>query len=135
MRRNTRRRLAAWMIGTLLFTQCLAVAYACPALAGSLAGSDVAVAAQVARDCHGKTAAAMDAENPALCKAHCDADRQAPSHAAAGDAPAPAPMWFIVEAFEPFDAAGETAVQQALARSGAPPGWPPLYLIHGVLRN
>ncbi len=135
MRRNTRRHLVAWMIGVLLFTQWLTASYACPAVAGPLAGGGQAVIAQAVSDCHGMTAGVMDPENPSLCRAHCDPDHQAPSQASAGDAPAPAPMWFIVEVFDTFDDAGQPAHQQAVARTAAPPGWPPLYLIHGVLRN
>jgi len=119
----------------LLFTQWLGAAYACPAVAGNPAGGDLAVVAQAVSDCHGTTAEAMDPSNPSLCKAHCDPDHQAPSQSIAGDVPAPVPMWFVVEVLDTFDAAGQPAHQQAIARSAAPPGWPPLYLIHGVLRN
>ena len=124
------------MIGALLCVQWLAAAYACPTIERQhLADAGAVVVEAAAADCHGRSPAAMDPANPSLCKVHCDGDHQAPSHAATDDAPATAPLWFIVEAIDPLDGAGRPAHQQPMARSGAPPGWPPLYLIHGVLRN
>ncbi len=120
------------MIGVLLLVQGLVAAYACPVVAQALAAS----AGQPAMaDCHGMPPAAMDPANPSLCKAHCDADQQAPAQSAAGDAPAPSLVWFSVPAFELPAMGGRADVLQTAPRSGAPPGWPPLYLTHLVLRN
>lgn len=124
------------MIGVMLLAQWLTAAYACPMGARALApaGESVASHAPMA-DCHGMTPAVMDPVNPSLCKAHCEADRQAPAHWTPDEAPAAGPGWFIVAAVGRLEGAGSQAGHPEVPRSGAPPGWPPLYLIHQVLRN
>jgi hypothetical protein len=120
----------------LLATQWLVAAYACPAVAIPVSAAGAAVIAQpVMPDCHGVTPAVMDSERPSLCKAHCDADQQVPAQWSPDDAPAPSSGWFIVPAPGLLDLTGAQPGQMAASRSRAPPGWPPLYLIHGVLRN
>jgi hypothetical protein len=124
------------MIGVLLLAQWLVAAYACPVAAIPTAtGAERTVARSVMADCHGMTPSAMDADNPSLCKAHCSADQQAPAQAAPDDAPVPSLGWFIVGVAGPLDVAVPQAVPPTVPRSGAPPGWPPIYLIHQVLRN
>jgi hypothetical protein len=134
LHRKTRRWLCAWMTGVLLLAQWLTAAYACPAIDQALAGAP-AVASALPPDCHAQGHVAMDPANPAACKAHCEGDRPAPPQSAAADMPAPLLGWCIVPspAVEPL--AGLPVVHDAAPRSGAPPGWPPIYLTHLVLRN
>jgi predicted lipoprotein with Yx(FWY)xxD motif len=124
------------MIGVLLLAQWLVAAYACPvAAAPNARAGKPTVVHSVMADCHGMTPSTIDADNPSLCKAHCSADQQAPAQAAPEDAPASSPGWFIVAAAGPLGAAAPQPGPPTVPRSGAPPGWPPIYLIHQVLRN
>lgn len=124
------------MVGVLLLVQWLVAAYACPASAvpASRTAQPAAVHATMA-DCHGMTASDIDADNPALCKAHCSADQQAPAQAAPDDAATPSLGWFFL--VEPAAPAlpDLRSGGQPVPRSGAPPGWPPIYLTQQVLRN
>jgi hypothetical protein len=86
-------------------------------------------------DCHGMTVSTMDPTNPALCKAHCDADKQAPVVKAQGDVPSPLFAWFIVANPVRHDVLPAPIHASGDILCGSPPGWPPLYLIHQVLRN
>jgi hypothetical protein len=130
LHRQTRRRLSLWMVGLMLLAQWLTAAYACPAVMQSLAPQASAMA-----NCHGMTPGTMDPAHPALCKAHCESDRQAPAQAALHAVPVPALAPFIVAALAPVDPAAPPPEQVATPRAGAPPGWPPLYLTQKVLRN
>jgi hypothetical protein len=125
------------MIGVLLLVQWLTSAYACPQ--GLPAASQQPVpgttAAVILTDCHGMTVSAMDPANPALCKAHCEADQQAPVAKVQGDVPQPLLCGFLVTGPLLQDLAPSPIVTHGVARFGGPPGWPPLYLIHLVLRN
>lgn len=124
------------MIGVLLLAQWLVAAYACPVAAQTPdPGGDPVSAHAVMADCHGMTPSAMDAGNPSLCKAHCSADPQAPAQSAPDEVPVPSLGWCIVGVAGPFDVAASQPRLPAWVPSGAPPGWPPIYLIHQVLRN
>jgi hypothetical protein len=133
----TRQRVARWMIGVLLLAQWLTSAYACPNGAPPAWPSpgEAAVAAVVMADCHGMTMAMMDPANPALCKAHCEADQRAPVVKAQGDAPQPMIAGFIVASPVPREVLAAPMQERGNLLGGEPPGWPPLYLIHQVLRN
>lgn len=133
--RRTRKQLCTWMAGVLLCAQWMVSAYACPQWLQRAAGQAPEAVAPV-HNCHGQAAPVQNAENTALCKAHCVADEQAPVVGAAGDLAQPTLGWCIV--------APEVALPQPLvsaaapgvfARAGAPPGWPPVYLTLQVLRN
>jgi len=125
------------MIGVLLLMQWLTSAYACPQLVQpALRGPGGAAPVSVAMpDCHGMTASMMDPANPALCKAHCDADKQAPVAKAQGDVPSPSLAWFIVASATLHDFLPVPVQVDSDVLCAGPPGWPPLYLIHRVLRN
>ncbi len=123
------------MIGVLLLAQWLVAAYACPVVAIPAATGERTFAHSVMSDCHGMTPSMIDADNPSLCKAHCSADQQAPAQAAPDDALVPSLGWFVVGVHGALDVAAPQARTSAVSRSGAPPGWPPIYLIHQVLRN
>ena len=130
LHRQTRRRLSLWMVGLMLLAQWLTAAYACPAVAQSLAPQ-----AKLMANCHGMAPGTMDPAHPALCKAHCESDRQAPAQAAQDAVPVPALAPFIVAALASVDASAPLPEPVSVPRAGAPPGWPPLYLIQKVLRN
>lgn len=69
MSKRTLRRFTVWLMLSLLFTQWAAASYACP----QASGARLVVAMPDMPDCHGMTpGAAMDTEQPLLCKAHCD---------------------------------------------------------------
>jgi hypothetical protein len=75
-------------------------------------------------------------DDAALCKAHCTAGQQLPADAPAAHAAPPLCGWCIVQLPPPLAAAPATAAALAPAQGGAPPpGWPPLFIAHGVLRN
>jgi len=121
------------MIGVLLLVQWLTSAYACPQ--AQVEHPDSSPGAEAMADCHGMTASAMDPANPALCKAHCDADKQAPAAKAQGDVPGPSLAALIVASPVLHDFAAAPSQVRSEVLFGGPPGWPPLYLIHQVLRN
>ena len=132
-----RQRVSRWMIGVLLLAQWLTSAYACPKGAPAVSHSqgEAVVAAVVMADCHGMTMAMMDPANPALCRAHCEADQQAPVASAQVDAPQPLLAGFIVTAPVLHDVLAAPLRAHGDVFGGGLPGWPPLYLIHQVLRN
>lgn len=127
------------MIGALLLVQWLTSAYACPQArfeqpepgARAEALADPAALA----DCHSMAVSEMDPANPALCKAHCDAGTQAPAVKLQGDVPGPSLVALIVATPVLHDTAAAPSQARSEVQTGAPPGWPPLYLIHQVLRN
>lgn len=131
------RRLRRWVSGallmTMLFMQLATAAYACPQLEMALQGSEMA-ATMAGCD---NMPAQMDAQQPQLCKAHCDRDAQNTSSALAPDLqPNPSAALLLMGSVEPLQspvlrgtAQGSTA---ALPR---PPGAPPLYISLQVLRN
>ena len=125
------------MIGVLLLAQWLTSAYACPqgTPPALRTQGEAVVVAVVMADCHGMTMSMMDAANPALCKAHCEADQQAPVVKAQGDAPQPIIAGFIVAGPVLHDLLPAPLHAKGDLLGGEPPGWPPLYLIHQVLRN
>ena len=77
----------------------------------------------------------MDPTDPAMCKAHCDADQQLSASASVDSSPVLAPAWFSFPALELPAVTDQSVHRQPAPLSGAPPGWPPLYLTHLVLRN
>ncbi|MBL8306028.1 MAG: hypothetical protein JNM33_04990 [Rubrivivax sp.] len=121
-----RRRVCRWLAATLLLVQWLTSAYACQE------GTPEPVAEP---PCHAGQQHATPAQ-PALCKAHCEADVKAPVQVPAPDAPLPGPGWFIVQDASAIDVlAAQPAMRPLQARAGSPPGWPPLHLTLQVLRN
>lgn len=142
-----RGRLAGWLAAVLLFAQLATAAYACPQLtrvapeqvaAAMAAGADADAAAMAAMpDCSGNMPAAMDPEQPQLCKAHCEAGNSSVnSQSAAPDVPqlaATDAAW--VGVVDPAAAAGRAAGLRAPVADAPPAGRPPLYLSFLVLRN
>lgn len=127
--RQARRRVCIWIAGFLLLAQWLVAGYVCavPVLAPA-----VQAVAAATTDCHGMLAEAGDAGNPSLCKAHCDADHLLPTQALADDLAVCG--GFCSAGLAVLDLPASQSGQSDWPRSGEPPGWPPLYLIHQVLR-
>jgi hypothetical protein len=127
--RRHRRWLPAWLVAVLLVAQMATAAYACPQAAPDAA----ATTSSAMPDCH----AGMDASQPQLCKAHCEAGQQSVnSNAGAASVPAPALIdtrWarMLVCA----DTAQVARVPLKALSVGPPDGTPPLYLSLLVLRN
>jgi hypothetical protein len=136
--RRCRRWLVPWLAATLLFAQWLTAAYACPQLGTSpVAGEATLVEPAVTSHCAEHGPAALDAEQPQLCKAHCQAGQQTVNNqAGAFDAP---PLMLAAAAVVGLVAAFESTLPPpgwAEARATGPPGGaPPLYLSLLVLRN
>jgi hypothetical protein len=104
--------------------------------APSPVGDAVPAAADAARFDDAASSAA-DSAGSALCRTHCSADPQAPTQAAAGDAvPDAGGWWMAIDPAPPRLPVLQPRAPALGARAGAPPpGWPPLFLAHGVLRN
>lgn len=129
------------MVGVLLLVQWLVAAHACMPAAGRLGAPATALAAEAALmaapHCHDAVAGIQEAApDLGLCLAHCTSDDQAPTATAAADLATPALGWCLVmSAALPAPPAATVAALAAPVRAGAPPGWPPIYLRNGVLRN
>lgn len=133
MSRRALRRLAVWLMLPLLFAQWATASYACPQI--STIGSVVVMPDMP--DCHGMTpGAAMDPEQPVLCKAHCDRGSQTVND--------PPPLllspqlllWAVLDWNLPaLHSARREEPADDRSVSARPAGSPPLYLLLLVLRN
>ena len=135
--RLIRKALSTWLVGVLLLTQWSVVAYACPGIGQALVQESAAAAVPAAMaDCDGMSATDRHSQNSTLCKVHCDANQQAPTPTGPADVPAAVHGVFIPGPAAVGDNEGRMGAQlHAQPRTGAPPGWPPLYLTLLVLRN
>ena len=133
LHRSRRRWLSVWLIAGLLFLQMVAAAYACPRIA---AQNDAASAIAEMDDCVGGAAAAMDPEQPQLCKLHCEQGTQSVGSSPAFDF-ASVPVLVAVLDWRPAFVDADTPPMHGVSfPAGAPPpGSPPLYLSLLVLRN
>ena len=133
--RRHRGWLSGCLIAVVLFTQLITATYACPQLVPDSVGAAAAMAAMP--DCDGSMPAAMDPDQPQLCKAHCEAGKNSVnSQVAALDAPpAMAVGAALVGIIDVADAAALAATLPASVADGPPVGSPPLYLSLLVLRN
>ena len=130
---GTRRWLASLLAAVFLCLQFVTSAYACPR------GGDTGSAAMAAMpDCAGMTEP-LDPDQPQLCKAHCDQDKQS-----VNTLPAPIPDAAAVLAIDWLLSRAATALAVAdvsplpavrTAHSAPPAGTPPAYLAFLVLRN
>lgn len=130
---GTRRWLASLFALVFLCLQFATAAYACPT------GNEAAPAAMAAMpDCAGMTES-LDPEQPQLCKAHCDQDKQS-----VNTAPAPAPDaaaalvidWLLSRLATALAVTeGSPLPADRTAYSTPPAGSPPVYLAFLVLRN
>jgi hypothetical protein len=133
MSRRTLRRLAVWLMLPLLLAQWATATYACPQV--SATGSMVAMADMP--DCHGMPpGAAMDPEQPLLCKAHCDHGSQTVNEPPTLVLPPQLLLWAVLDwnrATLPSAYRQEPADDRSVP--ARPAGSPPLYLLLLVLRN
>jgi hypothetical protein len=131
--RRFKRWVSASLMMLLLFTQLATAAYACPVELQALhAESEMAAMP----GCVGDMWGGMDADQPELCKAHCQQGEQI-----VGATPVsewtPCPMlWAVID----WRHAMRAVLSQAGAHAGPPfgampPGSPPIYLSLLVLRN
>jgi len=134
--------LKCWVSGTLvmllLFTQLATAAYACPTELQALR-TDAAV--ETMPGCDGNMPRTMDADQPQLCKAHCQQGEQVVGAAAPVSDWTPMPLLLAVLDWRQ---AAQTALPPARSQAGpwsgsppgaVPPGSPPIYLSLLVLRN
>lgn len=128
---SARRRFCAWLACALLLTQWLVAAHACPVLPAPLHEPAAALAQADLLPCHYSPPAGEEA----VCKAQCTGEEQAPSQTLAGDNLARVAGWCLVVSAPMLltDAAVRPCFDAGPAC--APPGWPPIYIVTGVLRN
>ena len=132
-----RRWLAGWLVLSLLFAQAATAAYACPLWQAVESAPMMADCAEMA----GRASASgsgIDAGQPHLCKAHCDAGKQSPTPAAALDfSHGVVLLGSLTWSCSPASSSEPVALRID-ARSGAPPGafagTAPLYIALQVLR-
>ena len=137
VRRTFKRWLSGGLVMLLLFMQLGTAAYACPAEL-SARGADAVMAAMPG--CDGNMPLAADAEQPQLCKAHCQQGEQIVGATPVGDW---TPMPLLVAVID-WRQAAQSDRPPSRWHSGpwsdppsgaVPPGSPPLYLSLRVLRN
>ena len=127
--RLSRRRLCACLVGALLMVQWLVAAHACPAMHGPVSMPPAAMAGVHGAPCHEQ----LTAGDEAVCKAQCADEQRAPSPSLTPDAPATG--WCMVMALPPLSTQADVRPLFAAAHAAAPPGWPPIYIRLGALRN
>lgn len=133
VRRAFKRWISGGLVALLLFVQFATAAYACPAELQALSTAEAMAAMP---GCDGDMPRAMDADQPQLCKAHCQQGEQVVGALTSGDW-TPAPLLLAVIDWR---SAAQAALPPARPHSGppsgaAPPGSPPIYLSLLVLRN
>lgn len=131
--RTFNRWVSASLVTLLLFMQLATAAYACPAGLQAL-GADAEMAAMPG--CDGNMPRGMDAEQPQLCKAHCQQGEQVVGATPVADwTPWPL-LWAVIDWRHAARAVLPHAGPHPGPLSGAvPPGSPPIYLSLLVLRN
>jgi hypothetical protein len=137
--RRQRRWLSGWLFVVLLFMQLATAAYACPrTLADNRSAIETARMADMP-GCDGNmSSAAMDPDQPQLCKAHCEQGTQTFSPASStSPSDLSSPTLLAVLDWRPVTVTPLSPNPRAsLTPQGAsPPGTPPLYLCLLVLRN
>lgn len=125
------RWIASLLATLLVCLQLATAAYACAVPQAAHGGASLAAMP----DC--EAMASMDPEQPQLCKAHCDRDKQTVNTAPAPDLAAAAvldPLLTRLALWLPLEAA-EALPAMITAHAGPPDGTPPIYLTLQVLRN
>jgi hypothetical protein len=133
MHRAFKRWVSGGLVMLLLFTQLATAAYACPAELQALRN-----AAEMAEmpGCDGNMPRDMDADQPQLCKAHCQQGEQVVGTTPVGDW-TPMPLLLAVIDWRYAEQAALPAARSwsGLPPGAVPPGSPPIYLSLLVLRN
>jgi hypothetical protein len=133
LKKARRRWIASMLALALVCMQLLTAAYACP-----LPSATEPMTATMAGmpDCDQMSG--MDLEQPQLCKAHCDRDRQTLNNAPAPDL---APSTLLLDrlftrlALWQSPDAAEALPAVIASHAGPPGGAPPVYLALQVLRH
>ncbi len=125
--------VSASLVVLLLFMRLATAAYACPVELQALRGESEMAAAP---GCDGNMRGGMDAEQPQLCKAHCQQGEQVVGATPVGEW-TPWPMlWAVMDWRHAVRAVLPPAGPHSGPPLGAvPPGSPPIYLSLLVLRN
>ena len=127
-----RRWLSGWLVLALLFAQLATAAYACPQLG---VGEEVAPAIPLS-ECQGpEHASGIDLEDGLLCKASCEQGAQVVKASAGFDAAQAAVVVYLAPCVSSRELASQALAPTQPAFDRGPPGWPPVYLLHRVLRN
>ncbi|HVL44684.1 MAG TPA: hypothetical protein VM407_07640 [Acidovorax sp.] len=147
--RNTMLRRGRWiasiLVAALLLMQFALAAYACPQLdsaahAASMQKAGMAMEDSVGMpsmpDCHAM-AGTMDAQDPLLCRAHCDGDSQSAPSLQSLDLQAIAAhaIWVAYVLPAVPDSERHIDPRAVYAELDSRAGAPPLYLTHQVFRN
>lgn len=136
MARGLLRRLAAGLMLALLLAQWATASYRCP-LDARTGATPAATAAAPMPDCHGMSpGAAMDPDQPQLCKAHCEQGTQSVNVTPVSEPSPHYAVWVVLD-WHPAAASALHAVghQAHSSVAASPPGSPPIYLALRVLRN
>jgi hypothetical protein len=122
--------IASMLAAVLVCLQLATAAYAC---APQVAAYKATMAAMP--DCEAMSS--LDAEQPQLCKAHCDRDKQSVNNVSAPDVvPAAVLDWLLTRIALWLPAQdSETLPAVLAAHTGPPEGALPVYLAFQVLRN
>jgi hypothetical protein len=130
----SRQWIASVLAAVLVCLQLATAAYACAA-PKTVAAASAEAAMAAMPDCEAMSG--LDHEQPQLCKAHCDRDKQSVNNAPAPDlVPAPLADWLLSRMVLWIPApAAELLPAVIAARTGPPDGSPPVYLALQVLRN
>jgi hypothetical protein len=130
--RLLRRWLSGCLVLALLFAQLATAAYACPEQG---AGGQPAAAA-LASDCEAThPASRIDEEDGLLCKASCEQAAQVVKASAGFDAAQAAVVLYLAPSVSSRNLVSPAVAPTPPAFDRRPPGWPPVYLLHRVLRN
>ena len=137
LHRSLKRWVSGGLVMLLLFMQLVTAAYACPTELQALR-AEAEMAAMP--DCDGNMPRGMDAEQPQLCKAHCQQGEQVVGATPVGDW-TPMPLLLAVIDWRQAEQAALPPSRSHLGpHSGpppgaVPPGSPPIYLSLLVLRS
>ncbi len=128
--KRARQSICGLLLAALLSMQFAVASYACPQWLLAGGGADAP-----APNCETLAARGeMDSTDPLLCKAHCNAGDLSTGAQTPADFSSPV-LALLFAWFDALHAEPSSASVAAAFKGIAPPGWPPLYLLHRVFRN